>query len=68
MMNLISEEHNTLSDEFMKVVNDNAKLLDAYVNDSHNLDFMYLTYFGFKTLKKKLFNKSGKICRDPSIY
>ncbi len=65
MMNLIHEENKTLSSEFMRVVNDNANLIDAYVNDSHNLDYKYLTYFGFKTLERSYLIKAGKMCERP---
>lgn len=59
MMHFLDEHNKTLSSKFMTYVELYKEQLDKAVEQSHFLDFRYLTYFGFKTLKRSYLMKAG---------
>lgn len=61
MMHFLNKHNKTLSSKFMTYVDLYKEELDKAVEQSHFLDFRYLTYFGFKTLKRSYLIKAENV-------
>lgn len=69
MINLINENTTILSQTFVEHVNYHKNILDDLVEKNNENDYMYLTYFGYKTLEKsyllKITKNNNVICERP---